>query len=98
MGLERSEYTLNELTELAGVSARTVRYYISEGLLPPPDSTGPRASYSEAHLNRLLLIGRLKNAYLPLREIRRHLDSMDDRQIEAAVTQEENRGQFPVGA
>lgn len=79
------EYTLSELTEAAGVSVRTVRYYIAEGLLPPPESAGPRATYSRTHLIRLLLIGQLKEAYLPLREIRRYLDEMSDAEIEDAI-------------
>ncbi len=79
------ELSLGELTEMAEVSTRTVRYYISEGLLPPPLSTGSKASYSSDHLNRLLLIGRLKAAYWPLREIRRHLDGLTAHEIEALL-------------
>jgi DNA-binding transcriptional MerR regulator len=79
---KQEDFTLNELTEAAGISARTVRYYIAEGLLPPPAVAGPRSSYSRAHLNRLLLIGKLKDAFWPLREIRRHLDGMSDSTIE----------------
>lgn len=74
-------YSLDELTELAGVTIRTVRYYISEGLLPPPDGGGPRSTYTDVHLNRLRLISRLKDAYLPLREIRRQLQGMIDEEI-----------------
>ena len=85
--MTRDDYTLNELTEVAGVSPRTVRYYIAEGLLPPPVVAGPRSSYSSSHLNRLRLIGSLKNAYLPLREIRRQLDGMSDPEIEATLQQ-----------
>ncbi len=81
--------TLGELTEMAEVSTRTVRYYISEGLLPPPLSTGSKASYGSDHLNRLLLIGRLKAAYWPLREIRRHLDGLTAHEIEALLQQSE---------
>ena len=81
------ELSLGELTEMAEVSTRTVRYYISEGLLPPPLSTGSKASYSSDHLNRLLLIGRLKAAYWPLREIRRHLDGLTAHEIEALLQQ-----------
>ncbi|MBL8128342.1 MAG: MerR family DNA-binding transcriptional regulator, partial [Chloroflexia bacterium] len=33
--------TLADLTEAADVSTRTVRYYIAEGLLPPPEGAGP---------------------------------------------------------
>jgi DNA-binding transcriptional MerR regulator len=68
---------LTELAEAAGVSVRTVRYYIAEGLLPPPLGAGPRAAYTAEHLDRLRLIARLKDAYLPLREIRRRLRGLD---------------------
>ncbi|HEU0164203.1 MAG TPA: MerR family transcriptional regulator [Thermomicrobiales bacterium] len=81
-------YSLDELTERSGVTARTVRYYIAEGLLPPPNNAGPRATYSDTHLNRLHLIGRLKEAYLPLREIRRQLQALSDAEIDAAVATE----------
>lgn len=74
-------YSLDELTDLAGVTIRTVRYYISEGLLPPPIGAGPRSVYTDVHLNRLRLISRLKDAYLPLREIRRQLQGMTDEDI-----------------
>src|SRR5688500_15464323 len=67
-----------DLAEAAGVSTRTVRYYIAEGLLPPPRGAGPRSAYGSGHLDRLRLIDRLKDAYLPLREIRRRLDGLDD--------------------
>jgi DNA-binding transcriptional MerR regulator len=78
-------YSLEELTARSGVTTRTVRYYITEGLLPPPHNAGPRATYSDTHLNRLRLINRLKEAYLPLREIRRQLQALSDEEIGAAV-------------
>ncbi|CAN5672754.1 hypothetical protein BH23CHL4_BH23CHL4_00090 [soil metagenome] len=81
------DYNLTELTGAAGVSSRTVRYYIAEGLLPPPVAAGPRSSYSTSHLNRLMLIGRLKNDYLPLREIRKRLNSMSEAEIEEMLNQ-----------
>jgi DNA-binding transcriptional MerR regulator len=57
------EYPIRELAERAGVSVRTVRYYIQEGLLPAPDTQGRFASYTEEHLDRLELIRRLKEAF-----------------------------------
>jgi DNA-binding transcriptional MerR regulator len=78
-------YTLTELTEAADVSVRTVRYYIAEGLLPPPVSAGPQSHYTQGHLDRLLLIGRLKASYLPLREIRRELAGLDDDEVHDLV-------------
>jgi DNA-binding transcriptional MerR regulator len=67
------EYSISELAEEAGVSTRTIRYYVSEGLLPPPVGAGPNSRYTDAHLRQLGIIGRLKEQYLPLREIRRRL-------------------------
>jgi DNA-binding transcriptional MerR regulator len=73
--------TLSELTAAADVSVRTVRYYIAEGLLPPPDGSGPGSSYTRGHLDRLRLIQRLKEAYLPLKEIRRRLSGLGDDEV-----------------
>ena len=74
-------FSLGDLTRAAGVSVRTVRYYIAEGLLPPPTGGGPGRHYTAAHLDRLRLIARLKAAYLPLREIRRRLAGLDEAEV-----------------
>lgn len=79
---------LTELVEAAGVSVRTVRYYIAEGLLPPPHGAGPRAAYTADHLDRLRLIARLKDAYLPLREIRRRLRGLDATAVRALLKED----------
>jgi DNA-binding transcriptional MerR regulator len=83
--------TLNQLTAAADVSVRTVRYYIAEGLLPPPEGSGPGSSYSEGHLDRLLLIQRLKEAYLPLKEIRRRLSGLSDEEVRSLLAPDDNR-------
>ncbi len=57
---------LDELATRAGVSPRTVRYYIQRGVLPPPDFKGPDTAYSERHLHALKAIKRLQEDYLPL--------------------------------
>lgn len=82
-------FSLPELTKAAGVSVRTVRYYIAEGLLPPPTAAGAKSFYTRQHLGRLRLIAHLKAAYLPLKEIRRRLDGLDDTAIEALLDAEE---------
>lgn len=81
--------SLAELTERAAVTVRTVRYYIAEGLLPPPVTAGRQSAYTEGHLDRLRLIARLKDAYLPLREIRRRLAGLDDDGVRALLDQDE---------
>jgi DNA-binding transcriptional MerR regulator len=77
------EFTLQELCDAAGVSTRTVRYYISQGLLASPDRRGPGATYRAEHLDRLQLIRRLKDRHLPLSKIRELLDGMSDEDIRA---------------
>ena len=76
-----TEYTLTDLARLAEVTPRTVRYYIAQGLLPPPTQAGPAARYTEAHLERLRLIKKLQAGHLPLAEIRTHLRVLPDDQI-----------------
>src|SRR5262249_27518770 len=57
---------LEELARRAGVSPRTVRYYIQRGLLPAPDFKGPDTAYGERHLLGLRIIRKLQVAYWPL--------------------------------
>jgi DNA-binding transcriptional MerR regulator len=82
-----SHLSLAELTHRAGVTVRTVRYYIAEGLLPPPLPAGRQSAYTEGHLDRLRLIAHLKDAYLPLREIRRRLAGLDDDAVRSLLEQ-----------
>lgn len=78
---EGNDYTLDDLSAAANVTPRTVRYYIVEGLLPPPITTGRNATYSQEHLDRLIAITALKDMYLPLREIRQRLDTLAPEQM-----------------
>ncbi len=71
--MDETIYSLAELADAADVSTRTIRYYISEGLLPPPAGVGHASRYTAAHLARLRQIAALKAQYLPLREIRNRL-------------------------
>jgi DNA-binding transcriptional MerR regulator len=80
-------YTLTELADLAGVTARTVRYYISQGLLAVDASPGPGPKYDDTHLARLRLIKRLQREHQPLAEIRRQLASIDDAAVLAIAAE-----------
>jgi len=79
-------YTLADLCGLADVTPRTVRYYIEQGLLRSPGTTGPGARYDDGHLARLRLIRRLQREHLPLAEIRARLATLGD---EEAIAQAE---------
>jgi DNA-binding transcriptional MerR regulator len=74
-------YSLTELADLAGVTPRTVRYYLAQGLLPATGQSGPGSKYDDGHLARLRLIRRLQAEHLPLAEIRRRLDDLGDDEI-----------------
>ena|SRR5688572_3608111 len=78
-------YDLNELSAAAGVTTRTVRYYVQQGLLPSPGTRGPGTRYERAHLDRLQLIRRLQRQHLPLAEIRHRLETLDDDGIREAL-------------
>lgn len=71
--MEQVSYSLKELCRFVGITERTVRYYIKEGLLPPPNGSGPFSRYSYEHWLRLLFIRRLKEEFLPLNEIKKVL-------------------------
>ena len=69
---------LTELVEHTGVSLRTVRYYIQQGLVPGPDGLGPKSTYNEGHIARLRLIRAWQEEFLPLAEIRSRLESLGE--------------------
>jgi DNA-binding transcriptional MerR regulator len=81
----RPRYSLTELANLGAVTPRTIRYYISQGLLRGPATSGPGAKYDDADLARLRLIKRLQREHQPLAEIRSHLDGLGDEQILRSV-------------
>lgn len=66
---EPTVYLLRELATASGVSERTIRYYQAERLLQRPDKRGRDAVYSAAHLERLVLIGELRDRGLTLQTI-----------------------------
>ncbi len=62
-------YNLSELAVASGVSERTIRYYQAERLLPRPGKSGRDAVYTVEHLERLRLVGELRDRGLPLQTI-----------------------------
>jgi DNA-binding transcriptional MerR regulator len=89
-------YALTELADLAGVTPRTVRFYLSQGLLPSPGATGPGVRYGEEHLDRLRLIRRLQREHLPLAEIRSRLSGLDGSEVAQAVQLADESATEPV--
>lgn len=74
---------MQELAERSGLPRTTIHHYAREGLLPPARKTAPNAArYEAAHLERLALISRLRDADgetgpLSIPEIRRVLQHLE---------------------
>lgn len=66
-------YTLADLERETGVSSRTIRYYITEGLLQPAYGRGPSATYDTDHMLRLRLIQQMKDDRMSLKDIKERL-------------------------
>jgi DNA-binding transcriptional MerR regulator len=77
---EDGRYGVEELAALGGVTRRTVRYYVQEGLLPAPLGVGRGRHYGPEHLQRLEALRSLQERGLRLDEIRRELTRGASRQ------------------
>ena len=80
--MKPQHYEISELEALTGLRRRTIRFYIKEGLIPPPEGAGRNARYGEDHLLRLKLIRALREStHLRLEGIREQLDAMNTAQL-----------------
>ncbi|MCX4903664.1 MerR family transcriptional regulator [Streptomyces sp. NBC_00878] len=77
--IEEPTLTVDELAARAGVTVRTVRFYGTKGLLPPP-VIGPRrvGHYSQEHLSRLALIEELQHQGMTLAAIERYVQQLPE--------------------
>ncbi len=76
----RDLLTIEELADVSGVPARTIRYYQAEKLLQKPDrdrKDARVARYGDQHVERLRLIGELRDRGLKLPAIRTLLQERD---------------------
>ena len=89
-------YTIGELAQVADVTTRTIRYYVAQGLLPPPYGGGRAASYGEQHLHRLELIKLLKQEFLPLNEIKALSYGLDDDAVRNLLKERRQRPPAPA--
>ncbi|HEY2405354.1 MAG TPA: helix-turn-helix domain-containing protein [Polyangiaceae bacterium] len=75
--------TAVELATKLGVSVRTVRFYVSERLLPAATFRGRATRYVREHLVRLAAIRKLQNDGIELRSIRGRLETLSYPELEA---------------
>ena len=71
-------FSLDEISALAELPRRTVRYYIQCGLIDRPQGIGKGAFYSERHVEQLLLVRKWQLAGLSLERIGELLKQPDD--------------------
>jgi DNA-binding transcriptional MerR regulator len=74
---QSDRYGIEEMAALGGVTRRTVRYYVQEGLLQPPLGVGRGRHYGPEHLARLQAVKAFQEQGLSLDEIRRTLERGD---------------------
>jgi DNA-binding transcriptional MerR regulator len=63
-------YAIGDLARLAGVSRRTVRYYVQEGLIPAPHGVGRGNHYGPEHLDQILRVKAMQESGRTLDDIR----------------------------
>lgn len=64
-----ASFTLDDIAALAELPRRTVRYYIQTGLVERPEGIGKGATYSQRHVEQLLLVRKWQLAGLSLERI-----------------------------
>jgi len=70
--------TLDEFTERVGLSVRTVRFYTSRGLIPPPIRRGRSGYYTDLHVARIELVLELQSHGFTLSAIERYVAGIPD--------------------
>jgi len=68
---------MDELTQMAGESPRTVRLYIQRGLVPPAAGRGRGRHYGDEHLAGIQRVQELKRAGQKLEDIRASMEQRE---------------------
>ena len=74
--MSKDGVTINELSKMANVTVRTIRFYTDEGVLDEPAGRDRYARYTRRHYLQLCAAKHLKERFLPLRVIRDQMASM----------------------
>ncbi|MBN2169298.1 MAG: TetR family transcriptional regulator [Actinobacteria bacterium] len=66
---------ISELSKASGISISTIKFYISEGLLPRPQKTKPNvAFYDNSYLKRLMVIKQMRSEGLSVKSVKAILE------------------------
>ena len=66
------EYAIGEFSSITGISIHTLRYYEKEGLIIPERKENGRRCYSNGDVAWIQFIKRLKDTYMPIKEIQKY--------------------------
>ena len=78
-GATRGLLQIGDVAERTGLSLRSVRYYEEVGLLPPAErSRGGFRLYTDAAVERLLVVKQMKPLEFTLEQMRELLDAVDE--------------------
>jgi DNA-binding transcriptional MerR regulator len=92
-GAQQARGTVTELPD-----ERTVRYYLSEGLVPPSEEKQGTASvFGYRHLLGLLVVKKLQAEHIPIRKIRELVTGKTERQLERLLGAEQEQGPGSAG-
>ena len=80
--MDTEQLGIGELADAAGISRRAVRFYVQQGLIPPPAGKGRGAHYDASHLERLRKVLELQEAGYSLDAIGRLLEGKN---VEAPI-------------
>lgn len=81
LGFEQKRGTVSAVPD-----ERTIRYYLSEGLIQPADEKQGTASvFGYLHLLQLLVVKKLQADHLPIRKIRELVSGKDEQQLESLL-------------
>jgi len=89
--------SIGGLAKESKITVRTIRYYVSKGLLPPPVEKGSYGFYNQGHLDRLELIATLKDTpRMRLEEIKDFIESFSEKELEKILETVREIGMSPV--
>jgi AcrR family transcriptional regulator len=80
---DQGSMKMSQLAAASGLTVSTIKFYMSQGLLPRPRKSKPNvAYYDEAFLKRLLVIKRMRDENLSVSSIKSILDKYPFQQVD----------------
>jgi DNA-binding transcriptional MerR regulator len=68
-------FSLRELVDSSGLSERTIRYYIQQGVIDPALGRGRSRYFTTSHLQQVEMVARMRKDRLSIDEIRQRLQA-----------------------